>query len=191
MCMEVCGILSAKMTWNTQLEATVHWRKNFTRICLILPNQLRLVEMLLLDQTQKRDNSPVSYPRRWPVISNAWHKHYAEQKCFAMEDELDGWVLILFFSIDMQVWGFVSTKNAKWITYRVCFPHTCIQEENRLSRLSAMQWTSAEMYPTTGLLSHFNGDGYAGNYNQLHCPENYTVIFKKTQQVRVVWHSTA
>lgn len=191
MCVEVCGILSAKMTWNTQLEATVHWRKNFTRICLILPNQLRLVEMLLLDQTQKRDNSPVSYPRRWPVISNAWHKYYAEQKCFAMEDELDGWVLILFFSIDMQVWGFVSTKNAKWITYRVCFPHICIQEENRLSRLSAMQWTSAEMYPTTGLLSHFNGDGYARNYNQLHFPENYTVIFKKTQQVRVVWHSTA
>lgn len=45
---------------------------------------------------------------------------------------------------------------------------------------------SAEMCLTTGLLSHFNGDGYAGKYNQLHCPENYTVILKKTQQVTVV-----
>lgn len=30
-----------------------------------------------------------------------------------MEDELGGWGLILFFSVDMKVWGFISTKNAK------------------------------------------------------------------------------
>ena len=68
-----------------------------------LPNQLRLVEMVLLDPTQKRDNSPVLYPRRWPVISNAWYKYDPEETCFAMEDELDGWFLILFFSVDMQI----------------------------------------------------------------------------------------
>lgn len=192
MCVKVCGSLSAKMTWNTQLEARAHRRKNFLRICLVLPNQLGVVEMLLLDQTQKSGNSPVLYPRRWPVISNACHKYYTEQKCFAMEVELDGWVLILFFFRRYASLGICFCKECKMNHISCPLSTNMHSEENRLSRLSAaMQWMSIEMYLTTDLLSHFNGDGYAGNDNQLLCPENYTVIFKKPQQVTVVWHSTA
>lgn len=34
---------------------------------------------------------------------------------------------------------------------------------------------------SNGLLSHFNGDGCAGHSNQLHCLENYLVIFQKNE----------